>query len=309
MQMVEHIEGLLAAPFVPLDQDGQLNTKVIPQYAEFLHQNKIVGVFVNGTSGEGFSLTTKERMALAEAWMNSAPTGFKVLIHVGHTSVEEAKALASHAQDIGVYGIGSTAPIFFKPGSIYDLINHNALEAAAAPNLPFYYYHIPQLTGVDFPMIDYVKNAPSKIPNFVGIKYSKFELSDYRLCVDYDNGNYDILFGQDETILSALSMGARGAIGSTYNYNAPLTLAIMDKFAAGNISEAAILQTKAIEIVKTLARTGCYMAAAKIIMGMLGIDLGIVRSPLKNLSPEIIATFQTQLEQLNFSEWACKLTN
>ena len=155
-------------------------------------------------------------------------------------------------------------------------------------------------------MIEYLKNAPSKIPNLVGIKYSKFELSDYRLCEDYENGDYDILFGQDETLLAALSMGARGVIGSTYNYDAPLTLAIMNNFSKGNLSEAANLQTKAIEIVKILARTGCYMAAAKIIMGMEGVDLGIVRSPLKNLSSQTIAGLQDQLQGIDFSDWACK---
>lgn len=304
--MNSKIEGLIVAPFSPLHADGSLNLDVIPKYCEFLVRNQIQGVFVNGTSGEGLSLTTEERKAVAAAWMKTAPKSFKIIVQIGHPCLEDSIAMAKHAQDIGAYAIGSLASIFFKAGSAEDLVNHSALEAAAAPKLPYYFYHIPQITGVDHPMIDYIKYAEQKIPTFAGIKYSKFELTDYRLCVAYKNGKYDIPFCQDETFVAAMSMGAKGSIGSTYNYDAPITLAIMKAFKEGRSQDAMDLQLKAIQIVKVLAGTGCYFAAAKELLRAVGIDLGCVRSPLKNPSPEKFAIMKKELEQINYAQFASK---
>jgi N-acetylneuraminate lyase len=300
------IEGLVAAPFSPLHTNGTINLNVIPKYAQFLIQNKVQGVFVNGTSGEGLSLTTEERKAVLAAWVKTTPKTFKVIAQIGHPSIEDSKALAVHAQEIGAYAVGSLAPIFFKPGSVEDLVAHCALEAAAAPKLPYYFYHIPQLTGVDFPMIDFLRLADVKIPNFAGIKYSKFELSDYRLCLDFKNGKYDIPFCQDETFVAAMSLGAKGSIGSTYNYDAPITLGIMKAFNEGRMKDAADLQLKAIQIVKCLVRTGCYFAGAKELMRMVGIDLGCVRSPLKNPDPEKFAIMKSELEKIDYAQFASK---
>ena len=98
-------------------------------------KNGISGVFVNGTSGEGYSLTVEERIATAEKWIEISPKNFKVLIQIGHTSLKAARKMAAHAQEIGAFGIGSMASIFFKPSSVEELSNYIEKEASAAPNI------------------------------------------------------------------------------------------------------------------------------------------------------------------------------
>jgi enoyl-[acyl-carrier protein] reductase I len=73
----EKIHGLIDAPFTPFYENGEVNYEPIPAYAALLVRNGLQGVFINGSSGEGYMLTEEERMKLAKAWVSSVPEDFK----------------------------------------------------------------------------------------------------------------------------------------------------------------------------------------------------------------------------------------
>jgi len=302
----EKIEGLVAAPFSTLDDEGNLNLGVIDKYSKFLMKNGVRGVFVNGTSGEGYSFTVEERNATAERWVEVSPKNFKVLIQIGHTSLKVARKMAAHAQEIGAFGIGSMAPIFFKPSSVEELSDYIEKEASAAPNIPYYYYHIPRISGANFPMIELLSHVKEKIENFKGIKFSLPDLSDYQKCIEFEDGRFDILYCQDQTILSAMALGARGSIGSTYNYAAPLTLKIMEGFFKNNIEESSSLAYKSIKMVEVLENTGSYFAGAKELMRIAGIDLGTVRAPLSTIPNDKLALILPELDKIGIINYLSK---
>ena len=215
---MEKIIGLINAPFTPFYPDGEVNYEPIPAYAEMLQKNGLKGVFINGSSGEGYMLTEEERINLAEVWMHAAPKDFKVIVHVGSTCVKSACRMAAHAQKIGAFGIGTMAPPFPKINRIEELVKYCEEIAAAAPDLPFYYYHIPAFNGAYLSMVEFLKAVDGRIPNFAGIKYTFESIYEYNQCRLYKNGKYDMLHGQDETILPSLAMGgAQGGIGGTTN--------------------------------------------------------------------------------------------
>jgi N-acetylneuraminate lyase len=304
--VVEHTEGLVAAPFTPLHEDRSLNLEPIGPYAALLHRSGVVGAFVCGSTGEGVSLTTEERMRVAERWAADAPSGLKVIVHVGHTSIGDCRALAAHAQRIGAWATGAMAPYYFKPRTVEALAAFCA-EVASAQDLPLYYYHIPVLTGVDLPMIDFLQAAADRVPNLAGIKFTHPNLMDYSLCRAFDGGRFDMLFGTDEMLLPALSMGARGAIGSTYNFAAPLYRRIIEAFGSGDIPTARALQMKSIELIRFVASVaGSYHTAAKAIMGLLGVPCGPLRTPLPNITDEQLRALREGLERIGFFEYCCR---
>src|SRR5690606_17793331 len=102
------------------------------------------------------SVVSEGRMQLAVEWRRAAGSELKVIVHVGHTSLLEAQRLAEHAQRIGADAVATMAPFFFKPAGVGDLVEFCAEVACAAPELPFYFYHIPSMTGVDVPMHDFL---------------------------------------------------------------------------------------------------------------------------------------------------------
>lgn len=298
---MEKIKGLIDAPFTPFHEDGSLNLAPIPEYAALLARNGLKGVFINGSSGEGYMLTEEERMQLAEAWMAAVPEDFKVIVHVGSTSVMSSRRLAEHAQKIGAWGIGAMATPFPKIGSIEQLCRYCEEIASAAPELPFYYYHIPAFNGAFLSMYDFLKAVDGRIPNFAGIKYTFESLYEYNRCRRYQNGKFDLLHGQDETILPCLAMGgAQGGIGGTTNYNGRCLTGILEAWEKGDLEKARQLQDFAQDVIDVICNFRGNIVGGKRIMKLIGLDLGPNRVPFMSVTEEEEQELRRQLEAIDF---------
>ena len=298
---MEKIIGLIDAPFTPFHENGDLNLEPIEKYAAMLQKNGLQGVFINGSSGEGYMLTTEERMQLAERWLKVAPLGFKVIVHVGSCCLRESQKLAAHAQEIGAWGIGSMAPPFPKIGRIEELVKYCEAIANSAPDLPFYYYHIPAFNGAFLPMLELLKAVDGRISNFAGIKYTFESLYEYNQCRLYKNGKYDMLHGQDETILPSLAQGgAQGGIGGTTNYNGRELVGIIEAWQKGDIETAREKQNFSQEVINVICRYRGNIVGGKRIMKLLGFDLGPNRVPFQNMTNEEEQQMKKELEAINF---------
>lgn len=298
---MEKIVGLIDAPFTPLDERGNVNYGPIEAYAALLARNGLRGVFINGSSGEGYLLSDDERRRLAERWMGVVPQGFKVIVHVGSTCVRASRQLAEHAAAIGAWGIGTMAPPFPKVSRVEELVAYCEEIAAGAPQLPFYYYHIPAFNGAYLPMVDFLRAVDGRIPNFAGIKYTYESLYEYNQCRLYGDGKFDMLHGQDETLLPSLAMGgARGGICGTTNYNAPCLTGILDAWAAGDLERARALQNYAQDVINVICHYRGNIVAGKRIMKLIGLDLGRNRTPFQNMTDEEEARMRAELEAIDF---------
>ena len=300
---MDKITGLIDAPFTPFYENGEVNYGPIGKYASMLKKNGLKGVFINGSSGEGYMLTEDERMKLAEAWMAAAPEGFKVIVHVGSCCVKSSKMLAEHAEKIGAWGIGAMAPPFPKIGSIEELVKYIEEIAVGAPRLPFYYYHIPAFNGAYLPMVELLEAVDGRVPNFAGIKYTYESIYEYNQCRLYKNGKYDMLHGQDETILPSLAMGgARGGIGGTTNYNGRELVGIIEAWQAGDIETAREKQNFAQDVINVICHYRGDIVAGKRIMKLIGLDLGKNRTPFRNMTQDEEDAMKRELEAIHFFE-------
>lgn len=298
---MEKIIGLIDAPFTPFYENGDVNLEPIPAYAAMLQKNGLKGVFINGSSGEGYMLTTEERMQLAEAWIAATPKGFKVIVHVGSCCVRESRRLAEHAQKIGAWGIGAMAPPFPKINRIEELVKYCEQIAAGAPQLPFYFYHIPAFNGAFLPMLELLKAVDGRIPNFAGIKYTFESLYEYNQCRLYGNGKFDMLHGQDETILPCLAMGgAQGGIGGTTNYNGRNLVGIIEAWNKGDLESARALQNYSQEVINIICHFRGNIVGGKRIMKLIGLDLGPNRTPFQNITPEEEEQLRKELDEIGF---------
>ena len=178
--------------------------------------------------------------------------------------------------------------------------------AAVVPDMPFYYYHIPVLTGVGFDMYDLLKAVDGKVPNFAGVKYTHEDFMDFLSCMHFQNGKYDMLWGRDENMLSALVLGTKGAVGSTFNYAAPLYYDLIDAFNNGDLKKAQQLQQQSIDMIRLLGKYG-GIATGKAYMKLIGIDCGEFRLPVKNMNAEQFEGFKKDVEQINFSSFSSQV--
>lgn len=302
--MAEHLQGLIAAPFTPMQNDGSLNTSLIPEYYQMLKTNKVTGAFICGSTGEGVSMIFDEKKLMIQAWADVTKNDkdFKVMTLLGGTCIADCKELALYAQEQGLYGVSFTAPFYFKPANAEMLAACCKEIADAVPDMPFYYYHIPVLNGVGFPMIDLLKIVNETIPNFAGIKYTHEDFMDFLSCLHFQNGRYDMLWGRDENMLSALAVGAIGAVGSTFNYAAPLYYDLIDAFNKNDLKKAQSLQQQSIDMITLLGKYG-GIATGKAYMKLIELDCGEFRLPVKNMSSEQFELFKKETEQINFSSF------
>jgi N-acetylneuraminate lyase len=299
-----HLRGLIAAPFTPMYEDGSLNIELIPMYYRFLKHNHIAGAFICGSTGEGVSISLEERKQMAKAWANATngDETFKVMLFLGGTSISDCKELAKYAKQVGIYAVSFTAPFYFKPADVKALAACCKAIADEVPEIPFYYYHIPILNGYNVPMIDLLKEIDVKIPNFAGIKYTHEDFMDFLLCMKFENGKYDMLWGRDENMLSALAVGAKGAVGSTFNYAAPLYYELIDAFSNNNLMKAQSLQLQSINMISLLGKYG-GIATGKAYMKLVDLNCGKFRLPVKNMSNEQFESFKRDVEKLNFGSF------
>lgn len=304
MKPIEPLHELVAAVHSPFHaRDGSLAPEVVAAQAAFVAANGIRTVFITGSTGECHSLTCAERLTLYEAWAAAAPAhGLAVIAHVGGNSLEDARALARRAQTLELSAVSSLAPSYYKPASLDDLIEWCVAIAAEAPELPFYYYEIPAMTGVSFPMERFLVDAPTRIPTLAGVKFTNPDLVSYRRSLDVAAGHFDLPWGTDEALLGALATGARGGVGSTYNWAPKLYIDLMHAFHRGDLAEARRLQSIAIAMIDAIAQTG-FMGSAKALMGRLGVAVGPARAPFGNPTDSQMDALVARLDELGFDRW------
>ncbi|KAK1165042.1 N-acetylneuraminate lyase [Acipenser oxyrinchus oxyrinchus] len=271
------LTGLVAATFTPMTAKGDVNLSVIGPYVDYLvlkqGVHNIFGKFLQGKVDH-------------------------VIVHVGCLSLRESQELARHAAGIGADGISVISPSFFKPPSTGALLQFLQEVASAAPHVPFYYYHLPDVTGVKICAQDVLQGAQELIPSFQGLKFSSRDLMDFGQCVNSSPRSWPMLYGVDEQLLSALVLGAHGAVGSTYNYMGSVVNGMLAAFEKGDVAQARKIQFQTQEVLSFAFQLGFDLAVNKQLMLVLsGLPLGPPRLPLLQGSQEHAEQIRDKLER------------
>merc|ERR1719498_507899 len=307
------ITGLVAAVYTPFDEQLALDTSVVVKQAAYLNATGVHHVLVAGTTGESVKLTVAERKQLAEAWAAVAPTyGINLFIHVGANAMADAQELARHAASIKAAGLVAMSSTYFRPSSVDALVSQLADIFGAAPLLPAWYYHIPSMTGDNYfrgfdmhallvaDITDGETSLPTlrpRIPNLVGIKFTDYDLYTFKRCIDFNGGEFNLLYGRDEQRLGAAAMGAEGAGGSTYNFAGVWGNAVFAEFKSGNINKAREYQRSIVNLVAIYGKAE-YAGTdpGKEIMNQLGVPVGPPRGPAKPMTADLITQLRADMK-------------
>ena len=296
------MQGLVAAVVTPMTDDGELNLGLVPKIVDHLEGNGIAGVYIAGSTGEGMSLSDEERMAVADAYLEHCRGRMRTVVQVGHNSMKAAAALAAHAQANGADAISATPTGYFQAEGERGLIGLMAAIAEGAPATPFYYYHIPALSGAAMNPMRFTELAGEEIPTFCGIKYTDAGTSYNLSSLQKAGPGLEFLSGTDEAYLQSLAQGYEGAVGSTYNYAAPLYHQVRKAFEEGDLAGARLWQARALEMLEAMLGT-CGRASLKAMMSMVGIDCGPARRPIEPATSEQLSDLRNQLEAMGWFDW------
>lgn len=301
--MNKRLTGLIVATFTPMHADGTLNLDAVPAMVEFLLRQEIGGLYVVGSTGESISLTSQERRNTAEAFVRAVAGRAPIVVQVGHNSLSEARDLAAHAEQIGAAAVSASPPTYFAIDSAKTLAASMAEVARGAPSTPFYYYHVPHFTGAAFDMFDFLQVAADRIPTLAGIKYTAPTLYDLQACLEFDDRRFDILNGFDHMLLASLAIGVRGAVGSTYNFAAPVYHRIINAFSRGDLETARLWQVRSIDMIRVVLRRGS-LAGQKAMMKLIGFDCGPTRLPVASVTEADLPLLREELAAIGYFDWS-----
>jgi N-acetylneuraminate lyase len=297
---------ILPAVFTPMYDDGSICYPRVESLYQRCVSSGFKGIFLNGTTGECMSLSAEERKKIVEAWMACRKkhdrADFKVFVHIGSSNLREAAEMAEHAQAQAADAIAMVPTFYFRPKTLADLVDQCKYVASAAPEVPFYYYNIPSMTRVNFPLISFMEAAIREIPTFSGLKNSFNDLIDYQRCIHYAKDDYSMYWGTDEVFMMVYAAGNRHYVGSTYNFMGELYFRMLDAYYSGNFEKLTTLGAEATNIYNILNDHNS-LVAGKEIMRYVGVDCGPVRKPLKNLKPAESIALLDRLKKTSFFEF------
>ncbi len=305
MQTNLKLHGLVAATHTPMNADGTCNPNAVDAQAAFLASQGIKMTFITGSTGESAHMQLTERKENMAAWGEaSRKHNIGFVVHTGGNSVYDGRELAQYAVECGANATASNSPCYFKPGSIDALVDCLAFEASGAPELPYYFYDIPVLTHVGFNPSKVMEAAAKKIPNFCGVKFTNPDLALYMDALNFEGGKYDVPWGVDEWFLGALATGAKGGVGSSFNYAPKLYQDLIKSFNEGDVEHARHLQQLSVKMINIIASHG-YMGCCKAIMGWwTGVDFGPARLPMGTPDAATLKQLKDELTAIGFFDWA-----
>ena len=292
------LEGTFAASYSPLSSNGEIDANLIKPYYDFLKNNDVSGTFINGSTGDFVGLTIAERNELLTEWCNVADDDFIKIAHVGDLTLKNCQLMAEHAGNSGVDAVSILSPSYFKPQNLQALLNFCSEVASVNPEIPFLYYHIPALTGVGFDMTEFLRKGKELIPNLTGIKFTEHDLMHFKRTLEFSS-EFDVLFGVDEILISALALGAKGWVGSTYSHLPAAYHKMINLYRKGSHTEASQMQYQIMEFIRITAEHG-WAGGSKHLLTYNGLNMGPVRPPHKNLNSEEVLSLKEALEYVRF---------
>lgn len=277
---IKDFKGVIPAVLTIFDKDENIDEIGIRQLVSYLIEKGVDGLYLTGSTGEGFTMDNEERKKVVEIVMDENKGRVPVVVHVGAIGTKLSIDLAKHAEAVGADGISSVPPFYWK-------FNENQIvkyyeDIANSCNLPMIVYNVPLVGLLGMNVIKRL----SKINNVKGIKYTG--LSHYEITQIKDEIGEDFLVysGCDEMAMSGLLAGADGIIGSFYNIMPELFISLYNSINEGNIEEAKNLQKTAVEIIMYSLTLPSFYAGMKAVLRWRGFNGGYCRRPFENLNEE-----------------------
>lgn len=278
---LEKYKGIIVAMNSCYDASGEVNIDAVKKLTKFLVQKGVKGVYVGGSTGEGFLQSIEERKKVLEAVMETGGKELTVIAQIGAISTRDSIELAKHAELVKVDAISAVPPFYYKVSE--NGAEKHWEEMMKSTSLPFIIYHIPSTTG--FHMSTDLLKKMIKHEQVMGIKItspSAFELQQFK---SIGGENFIVFNGPDEQYLSGRVMGADAGIGGTYGIMPELFLQIEKHYLKGDMEEAKKWQFRVNDIIADILQVPIY-GALKAVLKLRGMDCGVPRMPIEPLSAQ-----------------------
>lgn len=266
----------LVTPFI----DGAVNYPMMEQLLRRQMDAGIKAVVLAGTTGEAPTLTDEEKLELFRRAKAFAGSDCMIIAGTGCNSTAHTVQMSIAAEETGADALLIVSP-YYNKATEEGLFAHY-LTVAHSVGIPIIAYNVPSRTGVDIPVSVYRRLAP--VPNVAGVKEASSNIAKVtKICRECNH--FTIWTGNDEHIVPAIALGAKGVISVLSNVMPTETQSMALAALDGDLDTAADLQQRLQPLIDLLF---CEVnpIPVKAAMRYIGFDCGSCRLPLTELSPE-----------------------
>ena len=285
---------LLTAMITPFDREGNVDYARAEQLAVHLVENGTDTIVVCGTTGESPTLSWDEEYKLFTVLQQAIAGKAKIMAGTGSNSTSEAISATQKAAHLGLDGTLQVTPYYNKPPQ-EGLYAHFRAIAEAAPELPILLYNVPSRTGCKLEPETIAKL--SEIPSIIGVKEATGDLDQASQIRALTPAEFAIYSGDDSLTLPLMAVGAKGVVSVASHLVGNQLQAMMQAFVAGNVQEALRIHIQLFPLFKALFFTSNPIPL-KVALRLLGLDTGVVRSPLVAGDAELEAKLKIVLQQI-----------
>jgi N-acetylneuraminate lyase len=279
---LKKLRGVHIAFNTPFDAQGDVSTNAVKKLVDCYKKTGIDGIYVCGSTGEGFALNIDERKRTLEAAVEASTGNLTVIAHIGAVATRDSIELAKHAASLKVDAISSVPCVYYRLSEAE--IESNWLSIIDSTKLPFIIYNIPRTTGYNLSMELFRKMAA--IDRVYGIKnttLNAYQILQFRKAAGDD---FVIYNGPDEQYLAGRLMGADGGIGGSYGVMPELYATLERAIQAEDIKKAQQIQGAVDHIIVQMYALSSFCGAAKEIIKIRFTDIGAPRLPQAPLTEE-----------------------
>lgn len=285
------IKGVIAAMLTIFDENEEIDVKRTEDFVEFLISRGVQGLYLTGSTGEGFLMSGEERRKVVEIVVRKVAGRIPIIVHVGDIGTKKSVELAVHAYEAGADAVSSVPPFYWKFNE--EDIYHYYKDISEATPLPMIIYNVP-LAGL---MGTELLVKLSKLPNVKGIKFTGKDHDQMGHLIEILHPEIKIFSGCDEMALSGISVGADGIIGSFYNVMPELFLKLTEKMEENDLQAAMRLQKIGTEIILEAIQYD-YLALMRNMIRWQGIDAGYSRRPFKNYREDELTSLREKMRNI-----------
>ncbi|MBQ4066901.1 MAG: 4-hydroxy-tetrahydrodipicolinate synthase [Clostridia bacterium] len=270
-------KGIATALITPFNEEG-INYEQFGRIIDWQIESGINALVVAGTTGEASTLTDDEhRDAIAYA-VKRAAGRVPIIAGTGSNDTGYALDLTRCACEAGADAVLVVTP-YYNKATQKGLVKMFT-EIADKSTAPVILYNVPSRTGVNIEPDTYRILADHE--NIVGIKEANGNLSKIVETMHYVHEKLDLYSGNDDQIVPLMSLGGVGAISVLSNIMPRETVEICNRFFAGDIAGAALLQYKYHSIIDALF-SEVNPIPVKAAMAKMGFCENALRLPLTEM--------------------------
>ena len=288
--------GAGIAILTPMHADGSINWEEFGRLIDWQIENSTDAIIVCGTTGESSTMSDEEHLNAIRFAVERAAGRVPVVAGAGSNDTAYAVNLAKESKEAGVDGILVVTPYYNKTSQRGLIAHYNTI--ADASTKPVILYNVPSRTGIGIQPETYVKLAEH--PNIAAIKEANSDISKIVETFSLVGDKLDIYSGNDDQIVPILSMGGMGCISVLSNVVPAGTVAITDKFFAGDVAGAAQLQCKYMPLIRSLFCESNPIPV-KAAMAAMGYCENFLRLPLVPMEEDHYETMIQRMRALGIN--------